>query len=268
MIGHYYSGIKIIEFHIQAKTETSEDEQMMHSCKSWVSMLPGSLADMLASLRQQQEVEVPTEKGAKARSKVAGLIKVAELILDKQPILLQQAMDVYSDTATEVAKPTNATKFGEFLCRRLPVELFSASRKEGTWLMERMDDKYPLIRQLALTRRMKIDPKDGLPVEEYRKLERMMEPSEKDFCRYLLSQIYGVEEASKRYGFTNLESIVEKVSAVKMKAAESTTLKSKAAIMKAVRTPLKNPPRGGKVAWESSSPETLEALKKNVLANV
>lgn len=203
----------------------------------------------------------------KAHSKRTGLIRVAELVLNEQPIRLQQAMDAYASVATQVPKPTNATKFTNFLCRRLPVELFSAARKEGTWLMERADDKYVLIRRLTLARGSQANLASGLSVEGYRKLEGVLEPVERDFCRYLLAQIYGVREASERFRVTNLERIVEKITTVTDKATELTQ-KSKPATLKAARASLQNAPRGGRKRWEEASPKTLQVLRKNVLANV
>lgn len=216
---------------------------------------------------------LPIEESSKrfrvTTSSIAG--KLSNLSDEAADVYHEVAECILSDgylTLTEAARMLNKKHTGralEKLMENLPLVAFSSSRKEGWFLIPKGEEQYASIQALiqrAAEQEATIANFGNLSPQEFSDLTALCSPVEKLLMRYMLSKIYGTEEAAERFNLARatLENDLQRV-ANAMAAVEDTDTAEYASTsqsasgykrQRAFHEALKQKQHGGRQAWEKN----------------
>ena len=184
-----------------------------------------------------------------------GLLEIARCVALNGAIRLKDAMELYA-LATGGTRPTNSSDFSARIVKHLPVDLFSASRRDGWMIAERTNDKFSLLFRLlhshdkSSTSSSVASPTHSLSEEEYAQLEQLMLSEEKLFCRYLLVKLYGTTAARENFGIHNAQNVTKRIHLALEKHDEHRSTATSVTARKRAHSLLHSPPRGGRIPWE------------------
>lgn len=202
------------------------------------------------------DLELQLSQADGACSPLDGFLQVAQKINDSGAIRLQEALQLYGQAVGTV--PANSSDFGRRLVKHLPVELFSASRREGWMIAERTNDTFSIIRRLLRSRdtlspSATLEPSTLTPAD-YVQLEKLMNHEEKRFCRFLLVKLFGVRRARTLFGIWNgskvLGQVDEALGNYEEQMAQVEMSVTPVTVRKRARGTLSATAAGGRVPWE------------------
>jgi hypothetical protein len=235
--------ISDVESDETSSSSTGEDE-VPSPWKVSVSEYEGSLQDAISRLDNEEN------------TKNEGWLTIAREIEKIGVMRLQRAMELYGEVVGSA--PSNSTYFSDRLLKHLPVQMFSISRKEGWFVAERTQDTYSLLvrlfRHSSSTSSQLPTDRTSLTYEDYSKFESILTSEQKIVARWVLSKVYGVTEAQRRFHLYNLKQVNDKVEAAQEvfdvednKGASHSKSQSKA------QKKLEHKAKGGRVAWEKDA---------------
>ena len=210
-----------------------------------------SLTSAIAELEQRSATD---DSGLADAPFHRGLLEIARCVAHNGAIRLKDAMELYA-LATGGTRPSNSSDFSTRLVKHLPVDLFSASRRDGWMIAERTNDKFSLLFRLLHSHDKSSTssvppPTRSLSEEEYERLEQVMLSEEKLFCRFLLVKLYGTTAARANFGIHNAQNVVKRIHLALEKRNEHMSTVTSVTARKRAHSLLHSPPRGGRIPWE------------------
>lgn len=237
----------------ETESEEEGDDDVDFGWKFQTSPLPPEVT-LTSAITELEQMVSEDDPGSADALFHRGLLEIARRVAKDGALRLKDAIELYA-SATVGTRPSNSSDFSARLVKHLPVDLFSASRRDGWMLAERTDDKFSLLFRLLHSHdksstALLAPPTRSLSEEEYERLEQLMLSEEKLFCRYLLVKLYGPTAARNKFGVHNAQNVVKRIHLALEKHDEQRSTTTSITARKRAHSLLSSPPRGGRIPWE------------------